>query len=365
MDTKQKTRQRAPQQGSRSNQTARSGTKRPAQDATRRAPAAKRPPVRTSKKRKKVDFGSIFKPAPVAERSAQRSQERKKQAARRRKAPAVIYTQPKPLNLARLALQLTVVLAVVLAVVMGMSVFFKVKNVMVYGNHAYSAWTIREASGIEEGANLLSFGRIRANGRIKAELPYVEKVRIGINLPDTVNIYIEEIDVAYAIQTTDGTWWLMSSSGQMMEQIDAGTAGAYTKVLGVELDSPAIGEQAVAAEEQEETTAPTEDTIPDATMVAPVTVTARDRLYAALQILASLEINEIVGEVASVDVSDLTNIQLWYGQRFQVKLGDTSNVDKKISWMGTAVAQMNEYETGELDVSFVHWPDEVGYTPFT
>ena len=90
---------------------------------------------------------------------------------------------------------------------------------------------------------------------------------------------------------------------------------------------------------------------------------AADRLKAALLILESLEANEIVGEIASVDVTSLFNMELMYGQRYQVKLGDTSQMDKKISQMKQSVAQLNEYQSGILDVSYITWPDGPFYTP--
>ena len=79
--------------------------------------------------------------------------------------------------------------------------------------------------------------------------------------------------------------------------------------------------------------------------------------------LDELERNDIVGAAASIDVGILSNIELWYGQRFQVKLGDANNMDIKISWMKSAVNQRSEYDMGILDVSFTTWPDRVGYTP--
>lgn len=297
-------------------------------------------------------------------RSARRTQERKKEAERAKNRPAVVYTQPKPLNLNRLLLQLAVVIAVVLAIVMGLSVFFKVEKVMVYGNNAYSAWTVQEAAGIEGGENLLTFGNTRACGKIMAALPYVDNVRIGIKLPDTVNIYIEEIAVAYAIQSQDDTWWLMTSGGKVVEQIDSGIAGSYTKVLGVQLDNPQVGEPGKAVEEILPVTAATDGAEATTATEAPqVAITGAARLSAALQILASLERNDIVGEAASVNVTSLANIELWYGQQYQVKLGGTNDMDKKISWMKAAINQNREYEMGILDVSFTTWPDEVGYTP--
>lgn len=312
---------------------------------------------RTPEEQKRMD---------MRKKSAKRSQERAEEAKKAANRPTVTYTQPMPFNLNKLLLQLAVVIAVVLAVVIGLSVFFKVDRVVVYGNEAYSAWAIQEASGIEGGENLLSFGRTRACGKIITALPYVKNVRIGIKLPDTVNIYIEEFDVSYAIEDANKGWWLMTSSGKIAEQIDKAKSNSYTKIEGVQLVGPIVGEQAVALEvfapeatESADATASTEVTSPVAT------VTAHDRLQAALLILESLEANDIVGEVSSVDVTSIFNLELRYGQRYQVKLGDTSEMDRKISEMKKAVAQLNDYQTGILDISYVTWPDGPFYTPLT
>ena len=292
-------------------------------------------------------------------RQAQRAAaaERKRKQAQRHDTPATIYTAPMPFNRNRLFIQLLTVTAVVAALVVGMSVFFKVETITVAGAETYSAWTVREASGIEEGDNLLTFSRARANAKIRAALPYVEKSRIGIKLPDTVIIYIEEMDVAYAIKSSDGAWWLMNANGRVVEQIDSSTAESYTQVLGVALEKPKAGEDAVAVED-----VPTET---DASgEYIPVTVTGALRLYSALEILKALEANDIVGEAASVDVSRLDDIILWYGSRYQVNLGDTSQMEYKIACMNDAILEMSEYDSGILDISFNYWTDQVGYTPF-
>lgn len=233
---------------------------------------------------------------------------------------------------------------------------------VVYGNHAYTAWTVQEASGIENGEQLLSINNARASGKIKTALPYVEKVRIGIKLPDTVNIYVEEYDVAYAIADQDDNWWLMTSDGRVTEKIALGTISSYTRVLGVQLDTPAEGGQGHAYEVAQQVVQST-DPAAASEQTTPVTVTGANRLDTALAILQSLELNGIVGEVASVDVSSLSNIELWYGQRFQVKVGDTNDLNKKLSWMKNTINQLNDYEMGILDVSFTTWADQVGYTP--
>ena len=107
----------------------------------------------------------------------------------------------------------------------------------------------------------------------------------------------------------------------------------------------------------------TTETTPEGEL-APVTVTGAQRLTAALQILQALEANGIVGDVASVDVSRLEDIVLWYGSRYQVNLGDSANLEYKIACMNDVILQMNDWQSGILDISFTIWPNQVGYTPF-
>ena len=294
------------------------------------------------------------------ERQKQREQraERKRRQAARDNTPAVIYTQPAAFNRNRLLVQLMTVTAVVVALVVGMSIFFKVGVITVAGAQVYDPYTIQQASGIKHGDNLLTFSRARAGAQIRAELGYVDTVRIGIKLPDTVIIYIEEFPVSYAIKSSDGDWWLINSDGRVVEQVDGTAASGYTQVLGVTIADPVINEQAVATELAVAETDPTAET------AAPVMVTGAQRLHSALQILKALEANDIVGEAASVDVSILESVVLWYGSRYQVNLGDTSRMEYKIAYMKGAILELSEYQSGILDVSFTVWPNQAGYTPF-
>ena len=211
----------------------------------------------------------------------------------------------------------------------------------------------------------MTFSKARACAKIKAELPYVDWVRIGIKLPNTVNIVIEEIDVVYAVQDSDGIWWLITSDGLVMEQADDTRANDFTKVLGVKLNQPQPETRAVAYQELASDTS-TGETTSDGEPVGPVplVVTEQQKLTAALEILQALELNEVVGTAASVDVSDLTRIILWYGTRYQVNLGDTNNMDYKIACLKYTVSTLSDYDSGELDISFTTWEDKVTYTPF-
>ncbi|HBJ17302.1 MAG TPA: hypothetical protein DDY81_05800 [Clostridiales bacterium] len=311
-----------------------------------------------SKPKKKSALAMLAETLMSAKKRPKKRPSRKTESSRpKTPTPAVIYTQPLPFNRDRLIVQLITVTAVVLAIVMGLSVFFKVKTITVTGAETYSPWAVREASGISEGDKLLTFSKIRAASQIMANLPYVKGVRIGIKLPDTVNIMIEEESVVYAIKSSDGQWWMMDSDGRVVEQANNAKAATATQVLGVTLEAPAVNQKGIATEATPSETNELGELIP-------VTTTGAQRLTAALQILKALEDNDIVGEAASVDVTSTEDIILWYGTRYQVNLGDTSRLDYKVDCMNDAILQMSDYQSGVLDVSFTVWPNQVGYTPF-
>ncbi len=304
-----------------------------------------------------------------AKREAEAEKRRRKQ--NRFNTPAVIYTQPAAFNRDKLIVQLISVLSVVIAMMLGLSVFFKVDRITVSGAQSYPAWTIVENSGIEKGDNLLTFSRAKAVSQILANLPYVKDVRIGIKLPDTVNIEVKETDVSYAIKDDQGTWWLINSDARVVEMINNSRASSYTQVLGVTLSNPQVGSDGIATELQpeqtasaEETTGETQETAETLATVPVSLISGAQRLETAKEILKALEDNAIVGEAASVDVTDVDNIELWYGSRYQVELGDSTNLAYKIACMYDAILQMSDYETGVLDVSFTTWEDQVALTPF-
>ena len=288
------------------------------------------------------------------------TRKRRSRTAERKKpsiAQEVVYLPPKPFSRNRLLLRLASVVAVVLALVLGISVFFKVEAVIVYGNQKYSADDILEASGIETGDNLLTFSRAKAGGRIIGKLPFVENVRFGIKLPGTVNIEIDELDVVYAIADDLGSWWLLTSQGRVVEMTDEAGASERTRIEGVVITGVIPGLRANAKEEV------TEETDPEGVLVTqPVTVSASQRLDVALTILQHLEHNDILGQMATVDVTNLGSVQMQYGQQFRIKLGDTADLRYKIELAVAAIGQLEPHDRGILDISFLD-RDEVVYTP--
>ena len=298
---------------------------------------------------------------------------------RKLKDSDVIYTPPKVFKRGRFLLHLVSVVAIVLALTLGMSIFFKVDHVTVSGCDKYSTWEVSEASGVEIGSNLMTVSRAQVSGSIMSNLPYVDTVRVGIILPDTVNIVITEMDSVYAIEDIAGTWWLMNDQGKIVDQTNSITAKDFTQVLGVRVDVPEVGQQAIAYEvgmaavpvtdpdedisEEQDTAQATE--LPENTPTLSVGTSEAERLQAVLTVLQQLGRSSICDQIDSVDVSKLQTIELWYDERFQINLGDLSQLEYKISALKATIDQMEMYESGHLDISFTNWTDKVGYTPFT
>lgn len=265
--------------------------------------------------------------------------------------PEVNYTPPAPINRRTLVLQLLTVVAVVIAIFAGLSAFFRVdeNKCQVSGNSMYSPKTIFEASGINDGESLLLLGKSRAAANIIQKLPYVQSVRIGITLPDTVMIEVVEVDVTCTVQDSMDQWWLVSPEGRVVSKANAGTQADCQVIKGVRILQPTVGAYAKAYEE---------------TSDVPVTFTGSQRLEKALKIAAALKEEELLGQIASIDVEKMGNIQVWYSDRFQVKLGQGTRLDEQVAALAQAIAQMDRFQSGVLDVSFENGSDSVGYIPF-
>ncbi len=275
-------------------------------------------------------------------------------------APEVVYTQPGPFNRNRFLLHLATVVAVVLALIFGMSIFFKVdiEKITVSGHNKYRVQEIIDASGIRDGENLLTLSDAKISPLIIDRLPYINSVRVGIKLPDTVILEVQELDVVYTAEAEDGSWWLMTADGRIVDRTNEAETGNYTKIIGIRLTAPAIGETAVAAEphpsqSQEEG----EETI--------AAFSGKEQMETAISLLQFLEKQSVLGLMTTIDVTDLTALEMWYGQRYQVTLGDTMQLDYKVACMKKAIDQLGQHDRGVLDVSFTTWPEEVGFTPFS
>lgn len=373
MDTKEKSRQGsaksrstaqvkkkpAAAQPRQKNAAAQTGVKKKTASQTQSKPAAKK--TIASAPRKAAAGTTVKTKAKTAQRSSALADAQRRRAEAQPKVPTpeVVYTAPKVFSSSRFLLKLSTIVAMVIALTFGISIFFKVDVITVTGSEKYTPWTVVEASGIREGDNLLAFSKAAACGKIISSLPYVENVRIGIKLPDTVNIEIKEIDVVYAMKDGFDSWWLINSEGKVIGPGTSADAGEHTQILGVQLNSPVENQQAVAMDQPAAEPDPTGVTVPGLQQQA----SGSQRLTVALSILQYLEANSSIGEIVSVNVSNINSIELWYGQQYQIKLGDSTQLGYKIECALRTIDGLDDYQRGIVDCSFTIMEDKPMFTP--
>ena len=299
---------------------------------TKRQPAGKTAPKRSSKR-----GGRMFR-------------RKRKTKARSRVAFGKIFGRTFARRLA-----ISIGVAVLLCLVL--MAFLRVRTISVVGNSMYSQTEIQEASGISQGSALLLVNKTTAASRIRAQLPYIDEVRVGISLPDTVKIEVVELEATFAVAADDGSFWLINSGGRLIEKITGKDASDYLKIEGVRIESGEVGDQAKAVEEPEPS-APEQDEEEsdeeesgETEEERPPEASAAERLDVALQIVRQLA-EEDIRAITSVDVTSIYDLQIWYGTRFQVRLGGVSELSYKLEYMVAALAQLESYQTGVLDLTF-------------
>ena len=201
--------------------------------------------------------------------------------------------------------QLLSVLLVAAALTTACVVFFRVNNITVIGNSRYTVQEVIEASGIQQGDNLITLSPSRVAARIRLRLPYVSSVSIRRALPDTVVLEIEEHAAAAAISDGKG-WWYIAAQGKVLEQV--GSPGSVMSVTGLTAQDPVPGELVAVEEEQ------------------------ASRLEYVLDLLMALDAREMLADCSALDCSRPGVLLLDY-RDFRLKLPSTGEFDYMLGFL--------------------------------
>ena len=159
--------------------------------------------------------------------------------------------------------------------------------------------------------------------------------------------------MSYAIRSTEGGWWLMDCGGKLLEPVEESEAAKHTQVLGICAEHPSPGGSLVAGEGVAAESAPTGKRLLHRRpgRRAPFTALLLSGAPRLWRFCRHWKRRSIWGDVTTVDVSSLYDIQLWYGQKYQILLGGPTELTYKIRYMTQAVATLADYQSGVLDLS--------------
>lgn len=221
--------------------------------------------------------------------------------------------------------KLLAAIALTVALVMGATVFFRVEEIVVAGNVRYSTQQVIDASGILQGDNLFGMNKFETARQIRRKLPYVEGVNIRRSWPDALVISVTECRAAAQLPDEAGQW-LISKSGKVLEFVEQAGEGVI-RVAGLNAVQPEAGLSLLVREDQQL------------------------RGDALLELLRALDGENMTEKVTWVDMTSASRVLMDYDERFTVKLPVGGDYAYLLEAMGKAVATLEDYERGTLDLT--------------
>lgn len=228
-------------------------------------------------------------------------------------------------------LSFIIILGIILAlcIVLSLTVLFKTQVFEVTGNTKYTEEEIVQASGLSKGENIFLAPKSLAAKRIINQYPYVEKVDIGIRVPDTITINVTEAVESYLVWVSETEYLVVSSEGRILNKVESPQSVKLPIFIGPGVVSTEIGKYVEYEDEK------------------------------VLNIIN--EISTVFSEngyegITEINASDSAKLTFTYDNRILVKLGLPENLDYKIRTAMTIIEEkidINGSKTavGELDVS--------------
>ena len=213
------------------------------------------------------------------------------------------------------------------AIIAAMTLFFRVDNIVVSGQKRYTAEEIQAACGVELGSNMYLLNKYDLRQNIWNQLPYIEDIRINRKLPDTLLIEVRESGRPFAL-VQDGSAWLVSGSGKIVEQLPEEEAGLYGRITGCQLLAPAVGSSLALATEY---------------------ASQQSSLLALLRALDDAGLTE---NADAISLDELSYLKMDYIGRFTVRMDYGADYEWELKKLTATLAkeQIQSNMTGTIDL---------------
>ena len=226
----------------------------------------------------------------------------------------------------RIALLMALAVAVIsVGIVLVLSVFFKISTVTIKGDKVYSNKEVILKSGIETGDNLFRVNEEELNEKLAKELPYIDKVTLERQLPDTVIITVTATREVAALQAGAG-FVLIDHTGKVLDKDASMLRESVAVVTGVTPKNIVEGERIALGNED-----------------------ITNDFIALLNGIKESKINLLT----EINITKTGEYELRYDDRITIKLGTVDNIAVKLQRAMAAIEKENEinsYSEGVLDL---------------
>ncbi len=223
---------------------------------------------------------------------------------------------------------LSIVLAIAVlcvGVVLVFSLFFKINTVAVTGESVYSQKQIVEKSGIIVGENLFRIDEEEVSQLLSKELPYIKNATIKRELPDTIIIEVEATKGVACIENNK-SYIILDDTGKVLDKAQAKLKEPLPIIKNVTVKNVEEGSIIELSNKKRN------DTLP--------------------QILSAIE-NTDLDSLTEINLNNVNDIKIKYDNRITLKIGNVTNIEKKLARGKKAIENENEinaYAEGTLDL---------------
>ncbi len=250
----------------------------------------------------------------------------------------------KPVSPAALRLRngFTIVFFTVTAILLAVwfLVFCRVKTVIIQNDGITPQPTILDAASVKSGRHLYAVSEAKIAREIIEACPYVKSVTLKRKLPSTLQICIEEYDLAYYIEYGE-RYYLVTDDFLVIEETtpaDAAEKGA------IPLSIPKLKDPTATKDEPD----------PPKVLEAGTTLTfdvKADKAW-SLTLLESIRQTDFYGTVTAIDLSDPMDLTLSVSGKYEVRLGTEKSLEKKLSRVENALRYLSE--SANVLVGIIH-----------
>ena len=216
---------------------------------------------------------------------------------------------------------------IALAVVL-FAVFFRVKHVNVSGLSMYDDWRIVDASGIKTGQNSYSVSRATVEKEITKSFPYISSVSVRHPSPSVIELAVTEQKAAYYF-TLDGEYYILSDSLRVLEIISDEDLmqNRHPDLLRIRLSGirrAIVGQQ--------------------------LGFNSDGSYHYALRTLQIFADCTMTKYISLIDCSDKFGVFFIYDDRYRIVVGDTDNLEAKLTYASAIIADLGSSGRGIINV---------------
>lgn len=229
------------------------------------------------------------------------------------------YAKKKKKSRAGKVLLSFLLVALIVFGALSVTVLFPIAKMTVKGESIYSAQQILDASGIDVGDNIFLLGS-KAKQRIVTKLPYISEVKFKRYLPNGLAIVVTPAteDRCYY---NGKEYFVTDKTNKVLNKTSQPPQNVFTIMASFD------GNLKIA------------DTL---------TLTKTEQRDTIDKVIEAAELKGLT--VTSVDVRDSIDITLMVDNRFNVALGDYTDMEGKLSHLTAMIAEIDEGVTGNINL---------------